>query len=339
MSTLKAVSPLSHHTRQDEFPREECIAWMREWSSVKKGPARCVVFSLSSMAREQGEDAASITHVESPEPTVSDRERTITLEAAADEIWRAAKAWSGVAGMRTGLMLQGHQAGRKLEDGTQEDPLTVIPRVSFPFTATPPPGVRENFEGGELPNASGSMAIMQRHADTVQRTAHTTLDKQQDRLLEFNRDLMHHVERLRELSDNQALQIQDALDRKVTREIQARDAAFNLALKEQVAEVVFDQVLPLVTLVTKAKLGIVPAQPVDGQGPGDPLVLVRQLQLKPKQLAKFVGSLDERQRQALSPVVAALHKEMAPEQQEELFAALKSEEARLAREKAQKTDE
>jgi hypothetical protein len=287
---------------------------------------------LTRVERDPLGDASCVTHVEAPAADLSDGQRDIALEKAADEIWRAAQAWVSVQGMRVALQILGHQAAKSLEDGTPGDPLTTVPRVAFPFSVTPPEGVRETFEGGEEADIPGVIGSQQRHADTSLRVAHTTTDRVQERLLQMNRDLLEHVREQDHARLEHYKLIEDLADRKQSRDAAAAESRFNLAVKEQVAEVVFSQVLPLVSLAFKAKLGVLPAKIPDGTE-ADPVQFVEGLKLQPKQLAQFVGSLDEKQREHLSPIVYGLQAKMTKEQQAELRDELQRESDRIAREK------
>jgi hypothetical protein len=327
LATVDARRPLA--LGEDENPRAAMIAWLAEWSSPKKRRARCVVFSLSKISATD-EEGEGITHVEAPRDDDA-------LAMAADEFWRAAKVYAASAGARTGFVIRGHQKPSSLraEDGSEADPLHERPRVGFPFHCTPPRGTRENFEGGESPTASGVVGAQQRHADAVLRSAVPMSRDTAELLLEFNRDLMRQVKELTEEKLDSYERIEDLADRKVARELAVKEGTFNLQIKETVAEIALTQILPIVSLVVKSKLGIVDVPPGEAAGPAL-LEQVKALKLKPKQLAKFVRLLEPEQRDLINPLVYAMLPEMPESDQKAFRAQLKIEEDEEAAERGSK---
>ncbi len=330
------------NTSQDVFPRDECLNWMRDWVDPKHQKNQVIAFSLSHIdARAVGDAFDDITHVMiqvDPKTGALPSNLSMTLETAVDEFWRAAKAHTAALYTnRQGYTIKGHRRGGqiKLDDGTfeEEDPLTVPPRTLFPFSVTPPPGVRENFEGNEKPNAEGALGAMQRTLDTKMRVDQATVDKMMKGYEQWNEHLMNKVTELVEINVQHYRQLQEAEDRKATRVAEANKAAFELETRAMIVDNINKYVVPTVALVLKAKLGLVDAVPALGEGgeaqpnAASLIATVRALKLKPKQLGAFVADLDKDQQDMLQPLVLELSAGMTKAEQHELVAVIEAKTA------------
>jgi len=331
---------------EDSFPRERLIGWMREWSLPSKGSRRCVVFSLSREGVLPTDDHLDLTHVEAPAVHVAESERERIHAANADELGRAAEALCRTAGRRSTFFVRGHEQPPPLETpkpGEEPDPLRVPPRITFPFTLTPPDGVRDNYEGGELPSNLGVTATMQRHSDTSLRMSQMSQGQVIDVLLEHNRQLMSWNLQARELQMKADALIQDLADRKQERDIRAKEAAFSLAIKEEAFEVVKTQVVPAALAVVRQRYGIgvrelesqrapspeLPAAPADGAI----MAMLASAKIGPKQLGALLPTLSKEQIGALQPVLYALADAMSPEDRAEFNAIVDAERERRSKEK------
>lgn len=332
-------------TTQDVFPRDECLDWMREKCDPKHKRYQVIAFSLSHIdARAVGDAFTDIDHVmlDVDEKTGAlPQNISIVLEAAADAFYRAAAAHcAAIFTNRQGYLIKGHQRGELIEkdDGTkvEEDCLMVTPRTSFPFSVTPPPGVRENYEGNEKPTAEGALGAMQRTLDTGMRTMQATTEKMMKGYEAWNENILNKLTEVLEINIAQSRQIQEAENQKQTRDILAKEADFKLATQAMIVENIEKYVVPTVALVVKAKLGLVDAVPAEGAPVPDPAALVatvRALKLTPSQLGKFVAGLDKAQQDALQPLVLELSAGMPAADQHELVKVITDETARLHAEK------
>jgi hypothetical protein len=193
--------------------------------------------------------------------------------------------------------------------------------------------VRENYEGNEKPNSEGALGAMQRTLDTNLRTMQAQQEKLVKSMSEWNESLLGKLTETLEINISQSRMLQDAEDRKVTRISQANKDAFDLEIQSSIKDAVETKVLPIVELLVKAKLGILPASPgapALGEGPAqaDPAALaatIKALRLTPKQLGAFVSSLEPAQNQMLRPLLVDLSRDMSEADQEELLAVVAAE--------------
>lgn len=344
-NALQVVKPQhepSSLATQDVFPRDACLDWMREKCDPKHKRYQVIAFSLSHIdARAVGDAFTDITHVMLPvdEKTGAlPQNLTAILETAADEFWRAAQAHcAALFTNRQGFLIKGHHRGQLVEqeDGTkvEEDVLTVTPRTTFPFSVTPPVGVRENFEGNEKPTAEGALGAMQRTLDTTLRNVEATTAKMMKGYESWNEKLIDKLTETFEIITVQNRQLQDAEDRRQTRQAEANKAAFELEVQSSIKDAIETKVLPIVELLVKAKLGVLPAQTIpeslpQGQPQPDPAALVatvKALGLDPRQLGRFVSDLRPEQNQMLRPLLTELAQGMSPADQNELLRVVTEE--------------
>lgn len=324
---------------QDVFPRDECLDWMRHWCDPKHGRYQVLAFSLSHIdARAVGDAFTNLTHfmVPADEKTGAlPNGLPAMLEKAADEFCRAATAHcAAVFTNRQGYVIQGHHRGKMVElpDGTkeEEDLLTVNPRTTFPFSVTPPLGARENFEGNEKPTAEGALASFQRQLDTVSRNQEATIAKVLKGYETWNEKLIDKLTDTFEIITVQNRQLQDAEDRRQTRAIEAKKADFELEVQSSIKDAIETKVMPIVELLVKARLGILPAQPALGEPAPEPnpaalAATIRALNLTPTQLGRFVADLRPEQNQMLRPLLTELSQGMAPADQQELLRVVAEE--------------
>lgn len=319
---------------QDVFPRDACLDWMRDKCDPKYKRHQVIAFSLSHIdARAVGDAFTDIDSVvlEVDEKTGAlPQNISAVLEAAANTFWRAASAHCGaIFTNRQGYLIKGHHRGDMIEqdDGTkvEEDPLKVTPRTSFPFSATPPPGVRENYEGNEKATAEGALGSMQRTLDTALRNIEASNAKMMKGYESWNEKLIDKLTDTFEIITAQNRQLQDAEDRKITRQVQADEAKFKLETQSMIVDAIETKVLPIVELLVKAKLGIVPSVPALGEGQSapqaDPAALVatiRALDLTPSQIGNLVADLRPEQNAMLRPLLVELSKTMPEADQQEL---------------------
>lgn len=233
LAALPGGGALTANTTVEILDRDELVTWMRLNADPKRGKRRCVLFSLGARHGEKGVTAITEGDVGK---SLGDAQRNAQIDAIAADFDRASTAWVKAHGRLLGFVVGGHK---------DDDPDTDA-HVAFPFTLTPPAGVRENFEGREASDLAGAVAWHHRTLDTVLRLWSKDGQQDKDRMLLELQSARQHNEELTRIRKEGIDEHQRLADGAMLRELTVEEKRLSLDIQRQLSEVLISKGLPMI---------------------------------------------------------------------------------------------
>lgn len=340
------VTVLDRAARRDELalpvepnerrlPKDILVAWILDKTDPKQKSRQCVLFTLSHDHKQRG-----LTFV-TPGPIIEKRasleERRLLAEQIAEEFDEESQTTAALH-----PDIQRFQVGAHLKDDHKEEP-----EYTRGFLVSPPPDIASEFHqegaraGGDVDPAA-LLGHAQRLLDTFARQLTQNMQSGADRLVEEKNKLLEENRLMSKQLFEQRVAMEDLLDRKVTREIDALERKMMLDLKWKALQGALTYGGAFAkAFIAKYELGkggaggaaekvelLDPsageagAMPVDGAAAA---VMRFAKGLKPKNLAALVKSFTPEQHDEFGPFFMQLWSEMSEEDQLQLQAIMKTD--------------
>lgn len=294
-------------TRRDKLDKEALRKWMETQAHPRRQKRQSVLFTLAYRTDKGG--VGSITEFDVPK-RMGELEREDAISEAVDTFDRAAEAWVRNSSKPQGFFVGGH---------IDTDPATNA-HVTFPFNYSPPPEVRENFEGTEKADPSGALGQYQRTLDTLLRGM--MADRQEEkaqRLAERDSDRRHIEELMRirvEMHDKHETLANGA----ALRAVQVKKTELEMEVQHKLTMALLSWGLPMVAKVLGA----------DEASVGGNVFAEFAKSLEPDQVIKLLAAfegLTPEQEKLLEPIHAALFANLSKAKKDVVAAKMEEMEA------------
>jgi hypothetical protein len=296
------LGPSSSSITIEVLDRVELVEWMRYHADPARKKRRCMLFSLGARHGEKQVTAITEGVVEA---RLGDSARHAQIDAIASDFDRASMAWVKHVGSTLGFLVGGHVNDDKETES----------HVGFPFTLTPPQGVRNNFGGGSTrPDLEGALGHAHRTIDNILGLWSEDGNKEKDRLLDELKNARLHNEELTRIRVESIERTERLADGAALREVTVEEKRLSLDIMRQLSFVLIDKGLPLLGKALGGSEGNMALELLDNMTPEQIVDLLKSIENGPPgQVERFgpfvqaaMRSLPDEKKKAIAKRMAEL---------------------------------